>query len=894
MTMKKPNYFKLAALFVSCFLCLFLLKAGVLAEETAPIEQQTETTELTTNSTSGPEDATETASESGTATQTTSQSEGTAQTTSEETSKATKAKSMAKTAQAAEESDTPDFSYEPEEPLKYENGKLVDKNGHEIDLDYLLSSQYVNIRVDLPANVNFMYNHLSIDQIKGVTYEENQFQNAEEAPDGEGYLIQELLKKGLLENINFNIKLKDKDNENFDYSMNLDTQNSLNVYKGKVQLFYQFISWYKGAKVPDDILKQIINSYDANNVKYVLQDTYNPGRSMYIVGLPKTIESNGMRFVFEGFYVDGEKIDSTDINSYSYISSYSDNDNKFWVESINRYSNWSSGIRANYVLDTVNSQKYERLQISIRSVKAIKNISGLLLNFKNKDTGKVYSVVSKNKNGYFESPCIYLPAGDYDLFISPTADGDPTHSFDPNSVTGYLNHCNCLLSDLYLNLFDRVVELRKDWIGKFKLNKVAGSATEVSEDGTVTVDPRITFDLYDVTADPEMEHPIDTHTFYYTGWQCEYVSSLSNETDKVFLYQFPSDDLDFSHEYKIVERAVDGQDAWITEYVTIRKNGNIYLQALNRTKTDLKVAKTVTGNTTADDSLKEFLITLESDDPNLNGDYSAKDQNGTLHLITFTNGNAQFYLRSGQSLTIEDLPYGVTFNISEQDTNEFVESGKVVTDDSDTEDSQDTIETEFNGILAKIKLGSINEVSFTNAKIADGKVTLTAKKQLNGQAPGSSVFEFVLKDASGKILQIKKNLPDGTIVFDPISFTSKDIGHTFLYTISELVQDGTNMIYDGNVYEIRITPQAVKDEKDGIYYAYGEPVITLNGQSASEIVFRNQTKPEPKPEPESKKEEPKAAQPTSSQGVQTGMSENVAVWFILLCASCAALRKLYA
>ena len=79
-----------------------------------------------------------------------------------------------------------------------------------------------------------------------------------------------------------------------------------------------------------------------------------------------------------------------------------------------------------------------------------------------------------------------------------------------------------------------------------------------------------------------------------------------------------------------------------------------------------------------------------------------------------------------------------------------------------------------------------SKVIFTNRYFASGQVQFTAQKSLTGSPLAAGQFSFVLKNASGEVLQTKTNAADGSISFDPISYTQANIGQRNVYMIEEV------------------------------------------------------------------------------------------------------------
>ncbi len=99
---------------------------------------------------------------------------------------------------------------------------------------------------------------------------------------------------------------------------------------------------------------------------------------------------------------------------------------------------------------------------------------------------------------------------------------------------------------------------------------------------------------------------------------------------------------------------------------------------------------------------------------------------------------------------------------------------------------------------------------------------LAAEVLLDGRYPRGSGFTFVLKDSSGKEIQVVNNR-DGMIEFDSLSFDKEG---TYTYTITQRAGSDGNIQYDDAVYTVTVTVTkgeeayllSVHYEKDGEAY----------------------------------------------------------------------------
>ena len=288
----------------------------------------------------------------------------------------------------------------------------------------------------------------------------------------------------------------------------------------------------------------------------------------------------------------------------------------------------------------------------------------------------------------------------------------------------------------------------------------------------------------------------------------------------------------------------DGSGLWyypqFNGYNMLHLNNSLVLYAQwVRDVGSLCVSKTVSGDA-ADETLS-FPFTVTLADGSVNGLYGA---------MTFIDGVASFELKHGESISANNLPAGIGYEVSETDSAGYRVSVNSVDTDS---------------LEGSIIAGETVTAAFNNAKINGGgqenpapaKVTLTAQKTLDGAAPLGSDFTFLLKNSAGDVIQSKSNM-GGTVSFDELSFT--EIGE-YRYTISEQAGNAQNILYDKAVFTaiIIITQNenglvaSIEWQKDGAPYD-GTPVFAN--------VKRSTENPDPdKPDPDPDKPGPNPDKP---------------------------------
>ena len=123
-------------------------------------------------------------------------------------------------------------------------------------------------------------------------------------------------------------------------------------------------------------------------------------------------------------------------------------------------------------------------------------------------------------------------------------------------------------------------------------------------------------------------------------------------------------------------------------------------------------------------------------------------------------------------------------------------------------------------------------VTFTNTYSASADLELKAQKSMKVEAEQLGTFEFELKDADGKVIETVKNDEKGAISFSKLSYTEKDAGKTFTYTVNEkLPSEADTYVYDKTVYTVTVN---VEDNRDGTL----KLTTKVNGGDYTETVMK--------------------------------------------------------
>ena len=126
--------------------------------------------------------------------------------------------------------------------------------------------------------------------------------------------------------------------------------------------------------------------------------------------------------------------------------------------------------------------------------------------------------------------------------------------------------------------------------------------------------------------------------------------------------------------------------------------------------------------------------------------------------------------------------------------------------DYDTMNAEVTVNVTKNattGILtANVTMPTDSE--FNNYAVAPVTAQFDFSKVLSGRTLKDGEFNFVLKDATGKVLQTKKNGADGKVSFDALTYKNNEVG-VHKYTVEEVAGSESGMSYDPMKAEVTVT-----------------------------------------------------------------------------------------
>ena len=259
----------------------------------------------------------------------------------------------------------------------------------------------------------------------------------------------------------------------------------------------------------------------------------------------------------------------------------------------------------------------------------------------------------------------------------------------------------------------------------------------------------------------------------------------------------------------------DGEGADKNAFLNTFKPGNLQISKSIENATEVSAGQEFTVN----------VLLKDRDGNGLAGSYDVTrtDTEGreTKETLAVKEGKAELILKGGETVLINGLPDKSTWLLAEQEEDGWTQT--------DAQGTAGTIESDETG-----------EAAFRNTYHAEGKAVLKARKEMDpADIPiQEKMFSFILRDEKGGELQRVENDADGTGTFEEITYSQKDAGKTFTYSILE--QQGVNRAtkkrysFDTASYIVKVT---VTDNGDGTMDT--ETVYSLDGSECEEAVFIN-------------------------------------------------------
>lgn len=206
---------------------------------------------------------------------------------------------------------------------------------------------------------------------------------------------------------------------------------------------------------------------------------------------------------------------------------------------------------------------------------------------------------------------------------------------------------------------------------------------------------------------------------------------------------------------------------------------------------DLVVSKSVVGATDAFAG-RDFDVSIVFTDSNggpVSDEFDWTSTDGTSGKVS-TGGT--LHISDGESITVKEIPDGVTYEVIEADAPGYTLSA--------------------DGITGTIVANDTKQANLTNTYSAEGSVQVMVDKSLTGRDMTRYQFKFELVDDDGNVVRTGSNQANGTVTFGLIPYVTADAGKTYHYTIREQDRGIGGYTYDTAEYGITV---AVSDNGDG-------------------------------------------------------------------------------
>lgn len=260
-----------------------------------------------------------------------------------------------------------------------------------------------------------------------------------------------------------------------------------------------------------------------------------------------------------------------------------------------------------------------------------------------------------------------------------------------------------------------------------------------------------------------------------------------------------------THEETVTVVVTDNGDGTLRTEVQYDDDGAFFVNDVKPSNGGLSIKK-LTENTTDASKDQEFQFQITFEDINGNAlqgkfpYYAQQPDSDDAAELEESNADGMIgnndiiSLKGGEQILISGLPVGATYSVQELpiDGWELVRSSN----------SSGTIQED--NITAE----------FTNVYSTMGSAQIEAEKVYNGGKIPENYFKFELRNGAGEVLTEAYAQEDGSVVFDPIDYTTADDGKTFYYYISEVVPEVSDGItYDTSVKEVAVS---VNDNGHGV------------------------------------------------------------------------------
>ena len=481
-----------------------------------------------------------------------------------------------------------------------------------------------------------------------------------------------------------------------------------------------------------------------------------------------------------------------------------------------------------------------------------------------KDAAGQEITVSNDAKGNFTFPEISYTQNDVGVHtyrIKEINDGKPGYTYDSASVEVTIN-----VKDNHnktLDTTERTYKKGGTTVGAINFeNSYAANgsftpqAIKALEGHKLSAD-QFTFVLYEVKDKEEKE--IESKTNDAAGIvSFKTIDYSQADIGKTFVYRIKevnkgADGYTYSkEEYTITVSVTDNNGSLTVTPVYTNKEGkkienaeevvfkNTYAATGDAT---ISGTKTLTGNRTLDNEQFSFKLTTDPEGKNL-----VKDSKGKNMIVkNDADGNFTFPVLQYDQDDVkdaEDIKAGKDFTyyvseIANPDDEVYTYSTRIYKVVINVKDDGGKL-TVAEPVITDLSTGKPAGIAFENHYNAKGSLNLTATKKLDVVSDkvklSANLFSFTLiGDNIEK--QTKWNNADGSVIFDPIEYTEKDIDKDFTYTMTEQYGKLSGFEYSNEVYTIKVH---VSDNRDGSLNAEAK-VTNSEGEDVKlgEIQFVN-------------------------------------------------------
>ncbi|MBP3656202.1 MAG: Cna B-type domain-containing protein [Clostridia bacterium] len=250
-----------------------------------------------------------------------------------------------------------------------------------------------------------------------------------------------------------------------------------------------------------------------------------------------------------------------------------------------------------------------------------------------------------------------------------------------------------------------------------------------------------------------------------------------------------------------VTKADDGSLSAAVSYAKGTEQADA-LEFVNTTKPgSLKLTKAIDGGLTDKAREKEFTFEITFTDAAFNPWNGEIGVDGSEEKLTVSGGKATVTLKGGESITLTDIPAGLTYSV--QETGDLTGW---------------TLDGTVNG-EGQILPDQTAECTVTNTYSASGSVFLRINKVLTGRDLQLSEFDFLLKEAEvaadgsvteGVLVSEASSGADGVVSFAPIAYTAEG---EYTYVITE--KPGEDETVDYSDRRILVTVNVQDEDGNG-------------------------------------------------------------------------------